>query len=820
MEGISKKEIEKQDEVINFHQVFEDRLRIKKIARDEFGFDLDDSNGTTNSPLFAIFNKYYKQEYDELNEKAKQFKKTDFKDDGGAKIELLKQKSYYEKSLVENITQIDYEKIFSDNPDLKEVLDIKNSITALKDFRMKRTFEILNPKIGLKIKERNEKILEGIQTEIKGNENKLENEDQILVRQSEFLENKQSLSESGHICIVPSAAKDLEAIGDRMLTGKPVFLHGPTGTGKTSLARYAATHFTGKDAEMVYCSPQTKESNVWGKTGLKETENKNVVTVEIYGPLTRAIVEGKTVIFDEFTTLQKEQMSFIKGIFSNKVGDSVSIPGNGSVIMQPGFQMIFTANLKSEKNPERQDLPPEVAREFEQNNIKINYIQKEEAYDVMITRMLNKDGSLDMSFYDLNTTLPNLARVMSEIQESYTNSTDKEVARKAGALDASGKVHSLKKFVMTQGSIEAILSSWNIEKKMKRTDKSFAEFLDERFKTALTFEEYSKEDRILAAKILASRGFLLTLTPKELNLPDDVFAFNTIKAMRGADAIEELKAESGNIKHLNFKDVAELDPFNKRALLMRKQAEDLFGNEVMSGDQFLVDLNKRFNKTFGKKSSVEVIATTYQNESISLDIEQKLQEFISFYQKTNIDLPPDFEDNIKEIWSRNIDKIKESIEQNGFNEILLMPENIPLSDLNSKMTEGYNPTYQGDNFKSGGSFMGAKSPNVDKMRIVLVHNTQNLKDRPELKNTLNMKGKALNLDEILTLEDYLVFQRKYFKETGKHLDEVGATWLSTKSGSRLVNAGWSPSGSRVDVDADGLGYRSGDLGARPSRSFF
>src|SRR3989344_7063354 len=111
---------------------------------------------------------------------------------------------------------------------------------------------------------------------------------------------------------------------------------------------------------------------------------------------------------------------------------------------------------------------------------------------------------------------------------------------------------------------------------MKKTEKSFAEFLDERFKTALTFEEYSKEDRILAAKILASRGFLLTLTPKELNLPDDVFAFNTIKAMRGADAIEELKAESGNIKHLNFKDVAELDPFNKRALLMRKQAEDLF----------------------------------------------------------------------------------------------------------------------------------------------------------------------------------------------------------------------------------------------------
>lgn len=57
---------------------------------------------------------------------------------------------------------------------------------------------------------------------------------------------------------------------------------------------------------------------------------------------------------------------------------------------------------------------------------------------------MNRDGSLDMSFYDLNTTLPNLCKVMAEIQESYTNETDKEVARRAGSMDVSGKVYSLK----------------------------------------------------------------------------------------------------------------------------------------------------------------------------------------------------------------------------------------------------------------------------------------------------------------------------------------------------------------------------------------
>jgi len=810
----------KQVEIANFHQIFEDRLRIKKIARDEFGLDLENTKDSSSSPLFAIFNKYYRQEYDELNEKAKQFKKADFKENE-AKEELQKQKTEYEKTSTENISQIDYEKIFTDYPELKEVLNIKNSISYLKDFRMKRTFEILNPKIGLNIKDRNEKILASVQIEIKDSENKLEDEDQTLLRQAEFLGYKQNLSESGHICIVPSVAKDLEAIGDRMLTGKPVFLHGPTGTGKTSLARYAAVHFTGKDSEMVFCNPQTKESNVWGKTGIKPTPSGAIETVEIYGPLAKAMVEGKTVIFDEFTALPKEQMVFIKGIFNAKVGDKINIVGNGVVEIQPGFQMIFTANLKSEKNPERQDLPPEVAREFEQNNIKINYINKEESYDVILARLLGKDGSLDMSFYDLNTTLPNLARVMSEIQESYTNATDKEVARKAGALDASGKVHSLKKFVMTQGSIEAILSSWSIEKKMKRTGKSFAEFLDERFKTALTFEEYSKEDRNLAAKILASRGFLLTLTPKELGLPDDVFAFNTIKAMRGADAVEELKTESGNEKHLNFKEVAELDPFNKRALLMGKLAEDLLEGGATEKDQFLTASNKRFNKIFGKHSSVETIEATYKQESINLDIEKKIDEFISFYQQNKIDLPPDFEENIREIWSRNVDEIKESIEQNGFNDILLMPGNISLTDLNAKMTEGYKAeTWESSNFTEGGGFAGAKSENVDKPRIVLVHKTQNLKDNLELAKTLNIKGQDVKLDEILTLEDYLVFQRKYFKETGNHLDEVGATWLATYSGAHLVGAYWRPSVEQVRVDAVDLGLPNGLLGARPSRSFY
>ena len=221
----------------------------------------------------------------------------------------------------------------------------------------------------------------------------------------------------------------------------------------------------------------------------------------------------------------------------------------------------------------------------------------------------------------------------------------------------------------------------------------------------------------------------------------------------------------------------------------------------------------------------ESISTNYTHpdnkvENITFSLEEKLEENIAIYKKTKLDLPPDFEDQIKEIWENNIDEIQKAMQEKGFDEMLLVPGNIPLTELNTKMTDVYTETWEDSDFKSGGSFTGAKSENVNKPRIVLAHKTQNLEDRPELKKTLNIKGKDVKKDQTLTLEDYLIFQRKFFEETGKHLDESGWTWLATKSGSRLVYADWYPGGGLVGVVAGGLDFQIDSLGARPSRSFY
>ena len=803
-------------EPVNFHEVSEKRKDIRKASLELGGHG-------------AIFDKHYKKPLEETNEEADSFKMENFGGLSGAKKALKKQKAEYNEKVTER-SHIEYEEIFKASPDVKEALKIMEDIADLRNFRMRRMFEILGGRTSPETKKRNESVLKTVKEEIAGLEEKLEHMGSSVLRQAELIQYKENLNESGHICITPSVEKDMEAIGDRMLTGKPMFLHGPTGTGKTSLAKFSATHFTGHEPEMVYCNPQTRESNVWGKTGIRPAKEGAgaIETVEIYGPLARAMAEGKAIIFDEFTALPKEQMVFIKGIFNAKPGDRINIVGNGVVEVKDGFQMIFTANLKSEKNPERQDLPPEIAREFEQNNLEVKYTPPEESYDIMLSRLLERDGSMDMSFYDLNTTLPNLCTVMAEIQESYTNETDKNVARAAGAMDASGKVHSLKKFVMTQGSVEAIFSSYLIEKRIGEKERSFSEFLDERFKTALTFKEYSKEDRILAAKILASKGFLLTLSARELDLPEEIFQLNAIKTMRGDEATKELKSSSGDVKHLSLKEVADLDPFGRRAKSLQSRADALLGEDGGGEkDPNLDGFKKRFGKIFGneKKSGNARVSALYHHvegqysETISIDLESKLQDFLTFYQKTKLDVPPDFPDIARDIWDRNHSEMEQAIKENGFNEVLIIPANIPLTDLKEKMKmeNGY---YEGSNFKDGGSFAQAISQNADKTRIIFVHDAKNLKDREELKKTLNILGSDVKLDESLSFEDYLVFQRKYFEKTGKHLDEDGWTWLATKSGSRFVGSGWRSGDGGLYVLAYDLGCRDGALGVRPSRCFF
>ena len=160
-------------------------------------------------------------------------------------------------------------------------------------------------------------------------------------------------------------------------------------------------------------------------------------------------------------------------------------------------------------------------------------------------------------------------------------------------------------------------------------------------------------------------------------------------------------------------------------------------------------------------------------ETITLDLEIKLQEFIDLYKKTNLDLPPDFEDTIRDIWDRHQDEIEQAIAENGFDELLLIPTTPNLPELSEKMKMEIGCYYWSTDrgFVETLDDIPLSSQNTDQPRLLLVHNSQELTDHPELEESLFTAGSDVNLDQALTLEDYIIFQRYYFETTGKHLDE-------------------------------------------------
>src|SRR3989338_9655822 len=200
-------------------------------------------------------------------------------------------------------------------------------------------------------------------------------------------------------------------------------------------------------------------------------------------------------------------------------------------------------------------------------------------------------------------------------------------------------------------------------------------------------------------------------------------------------------------------------------------------------------------------------------EILGLNIEKTIEKNKLFYESKGINLPPDFAERTKEIWIRNREEIEKEIKSMNYDRVIIIPNTLPDTvSLHLKMTESYNPTYEGQNFKDGGSFQGSTTTD-EGFHILLLHNAEEIDANPHL---LATKGKGIDdLQAILekatglSLPEYLIFQKMYNEETGNHLETRLWTWLpKTKSGSRLLDAYWDPGYGELDVSAYDSGYRN------------
>jgi len=494
-----------------------------------------------------------------------------------------------------------------------------------------------------------------------------------------------------------------------------------------------------------------------------------------------------------------------------------------------------------------------------------------------------------------------LAGALGEINKSFSGS-------KEAVLKSKGEEQCLKNMIVDIGTVLGWLKEYSTVGRSKDLEEFFCERMQKQF---LSREAYGLEDRELVKDFLKYYGIE---TDKKTNeKPEE--RENMKKEQRTREFEPMTPLEIGLLSpRVKYEKVIKEEPIltesyrigsdGKRIEFYIRKYEE--GDKILRPDQIFMGgdgksyqflgINKKdgslvcdgplsardlekLGLTKKEKGSSEKVADVLkvkwknpedgQEQKIEIDLEKNLHEQKKFYkEKLNLNLD---ESKVREIWSRNFAEIKAEIERYGYDSILIIPDNLPEEEnLNRDLIESMEEdvvengqttkkkvasTWQGSNFKSGGSFAGVRNSYPPGYRIVLKHSVQNIEDHPILKRTRSKNvidvtglnkteverrithGEKLPVDceieingqpfkikdqESQSLEEYIVQQAMHFEKTGQHLDSKSSSYawlLKSFSGSSVAVSDWDPDDRRLSVAAYDPSNSDGRLGLRLSRSF-
>lgn len=320
----------------------------------------------------------------------------------------------------------------------------------LKDDLEKRRLELYSDIFSHREKEPGELLLIELAilaTRIKTIESKMrcmEREDRELAAKISFERLKtywEQLKKEGFIW-TSSREKYFSQILDSLVKlnkNRPIFLYGETGTGKTQLARAVAFRLTGRDP---YEVGEEAKTDIRPLLGFREIEEGKTAekgkTFVTYGQLGEAISgkhssrdeeagPGGIFYMDEMNGYPPDALrSLIKQLSGRRHGDLVGFSawfGNQEAIA-PNFGFIGSANLASEKHPDRPALTPEVARELRPGAIEVEYplqtADDPEIYEMMLAALMDQNDRIRVRKEEL-------APAWKEVVDALTNSKHWEV---------------------------------------------------------------------------------------------------------------------------------------------------------------------------------------------------------------------------------------------------------------------------------------------------------------------------------------------------------------------------------------------------------
>jgi MoxR-like ATPase len=514
----------------------------------------------------------------------------------------------------------------------------------------------------------------------------------------------------------PSRQALAERIKRHIENSEPILLEGETGTGKTELALNLCRRLYEQEPEFISGSPDVRASDIFAKQGLRASEtagrkkreelvreitehieqykkdnpsatamdiaqeNDNYArivaasagitpeTYLVYGPLTEAMQKGVPLVIDEANLIETRLRMILKRIYNVKPGQEVPVAGDGKILVAPGFCLIFTANLKSEKHTERFDFDEAEKRTMINSTIHVDYLSQNELYDLMLAKAMDSEGNAPLARQEAEVTLKNFCDAVADIQSAYTDRPSEMYAPK----DSRGKQQEFKEGVLDPGAALRMLNGLE----GRDINKSLTDFLNQSLLNYVANRNYNSKDRELILKIFLSKGFLQEASLKELELSHlDETAIKPFKDK------QKSKSESVGIKELSRKQLALLDPYGLRRIAKQEIADEFLeqaGGSEMENNPDDLEISGEFSFTVKgalnpyqealQECGVKLLKPEFTQEKIDLKVNlpELLIDDLNAYKQVNLtewlkDIPKDIKE--LKLTKQQLETLKSRIEQ-------------------------------------------------------------------------------------------------------------------------------------------------------------
>jgi MoxR-like ATPase len=282
-----------------------------------------------------------------------------------------------------------------------------------------------------------------------------------------------------------------------------------------------------------------------------------VETVFRHTALGQAVAEGKPIIIDEINMMRNETRGALNNILTARVGQDVSLPGNGGgrYAIKPGFVALGTLNLGAQYGGTKEFNAAQLSRWVGRE---MDYPEVSETFDLILAALLRGDrATLPPEFPpEEYARLGALAIVTREVQEIFSGKTPGMMFMARATGMEAGTALLQKSVISPRDLLRGIIEPWR--------DSGFATSLDDiiaanilaRAKLAM-----GDEQKFLA-ELFIRRGFfqrwsakrfrdagVASVSQKEIDALQAALTSDEFKAQdKWSDAMKDMEARAGMIQ--------------------------------------------------------------------------------------------------------------------------------------------------------------------------------------------------------------------------------------------------------------------------------